>query len=99
MSLYPLTPKPGYERYTIQIGWNPGRSFYANIFDDTSDTDPESTPDHPEPISVHLGMGDPILNASVVIDAVREYAVIPTTLASDLNTDQARRPRPPWAIL
>jgi hypothetical protein len=33
MSLYNLTPKPGLERYAIQGGWNPHRTYLATVVD------------------------------------------------------------------
>ena len=29
MSLYRLDPKPGGDRYTIEVGWSPHRGFHA----------------------------------------------------------------------
>jgi hypothetical protein len=40
MSLYGLTARPGFERYTIQVGWNPHRTLFCTDFD--PDTDPDN---------------------------------------------------------
>jgi transposase len=35
MSLYPLTPKPSCERYTVEVGWNPHRTYLTLLTDHT----------------------------------------------------------------
>ncbi|MCZ7423744.1 hypothetical protein O7605_29975 [Verrucosispora sp. WMMA2121] len=91
MSLYTLAPRPGYERYTIQVGWNPHRTFFATVVDLTDD--PAADTDT-EPVCLRLGLIDTILDPSEVLDAVRPYAVVPADLAATLRTDQATHPVP-----
>ncbi|GAB3864262.1 hypothetical protein GCM10029963_74390 [Micromonospora andamanensis] len=91
MSLYTLAPRPGYERYTIQVGWNPHRTYFATVVDLTDD--PAARTDT-EPVCLRLGLIDTILDPSEVLDAVRPYAVVPADLAATLDTDQAAHPAP-----
>ncbi|MBM0224872.1 hypothetical protein [Micromonospora sp. ATA51] len=51
MSLYNLTPRPGFERYTVQVGWNPHRTYVATIVDFT--WNPITAPDR-QPDTIHL---------------------------------------------
>jgi hypothetical protein len=89
MSLYTLTPKPGFERYTIQVGWNPHRTYFATVVDFAWDpvTDPDNQPD-----TVRVGMVETILDPAEVLLAVEPYADIPADLAAALRADQAAHP-------
>lgn len=89
MSLYPLTPKPGCERYTVQVGWNPHRTLFANVTDHTwnPDTDPDDEPD-----SVSLGLVEDIFDPAVVLAAVEPYTVIPEDLIHQLRADMREHP-------
>ncbi|MEU8387387.1 hypothetical protein [Micromonospora sp. NPDC048843] len=89
MSLYTLTPKPGFERYTIQVGWNPHRTYVATVVDFT--WDPVTEPHH-QPDTVHLGRIETILDPVEVLIAVAPYAEIPADLAARLGADQAAHP-------
>ncbi|WBB69117.1 hypothetical protein [Micromonospora sp. WMMD812] len=94
MSLYTLTPKPGFERYTIQVGWNPHRTYFATVVDFAWDpvTDPDNQPD-----TVRLGLHAAILDPIEVLLAVEPYAEISTALAAQLRAAQAAHPPPPQA--
>ena len=89
MSLYTLTPRPGFERYTIQVGWNPHRTYFATMVDLTGEPaiDSDNQPD-----SLQLGRLETILDPSKVLQAVEPYAVIPADLPAALRTDQATHP-------
>ncbi|MFG3690555.1 hypothetical protein [Micromonospora sp. NPDC047740] len=89
MSIYTLTPKPGFERYTIQAGWNPHRTFFATVVDFA--WDPVTDPDN-EPVTVRVGRVETILDPAEVLLAVAPYAVIPGDLADALRADQAAHP-------
>ncbi|GLZ60956.1 hypothetical protein [Micromonospora sp. NBRC 107095] len=89
MSLYTLTPKPGFERYTIQVGWNPHRTYVATVVDFT--WDPVTEP-HRQPDSIHLGRVETILDTAEVLIAVAPYAEIPADLPARLRADQAAHP-------
>ncbi|MEU9742575.1 hypothetical protein AB0E12_25670 [Micromonospora chersina] len=89
MSLYTLAPKPGFDRYTIQVGWNPHRTYFATIVDFA--WEPVTDPDH-EPDTVRLGLLETILDPTEVLLAVEPYADIPADLAGTLRADQAARP-------
>ena len=54
MSLYTLIPKLGFDRYTIQVGWSPHRTYVAALVDFT--WDPVTEPDR-QPDVIHLGPG------------------------------------------
>ncbi|WP_435126370.1 hypothetical protein [Micromonospora tulbaghiae] len=86
MSLYTLTPKPGYERYTIQVGWNPNGTYFATVVDFAWDpvTDPDNQPD-----TVRIGMADAIHDSTEVLLAIEAYADIPADLAAALRADRA----------
>ena len=84
MSLYDLTPKPGFERYTVQVGWNPHRTLFCTVADFSYD--PDTDPDNP-PDFVQLGLLEQILDAEEVLAAVEPYAVIPDDLAYQLDVD------------
>ncbi|WP_327002717.1 hypothetical protein OHA72_47720 [Dactylosporangium sp. NBC_01737] len=90
MSLYTLTPKPGSERYTIQVGWTPHCAFFATVVDFGWDavTDPDDEPD-----SVQL-RGD-VADPTDVLAAVAPYADIPDGLAEQLRADKAAHPPAP----
>ncbi|MBM0240202.1 hypothetical protein JNW88_29455 [Micromonospora sp. ATA32] len=89
MSLYTLTAKPGFERYTIQVGWNPHRTYVATVVDFT--WDPVTEPHH-EPDTIHLGrMGDDSRPGEVLL-AVAPYAEIAADLPAMLRADQAAHP-------
>ncbi|MER7457318.1 hypothetical protein [Micromonospora sp. NPDC126480] len=89
MSLYTLTPKPGCERYTIQVGWNPRRTYFATVADYA--WDPVTDADHP-PDTVRVGLVETILDPTEVLLAVEPYATIPADLAATLRADQAAHP-------
>ncbi|MEV0158344.1 hypothetical protein AB0H57_32325 [Micromonospora sp. NPDC050686] len=89
MSLYTLTPRPGFERYTIQVGWNPHRTFIATVVDFTDD--PAADPDQ-QPDAIHLGRVETILDPAEVLEAVEPYADIHTDLPAKLHADQAAHP-------
>ena len=88
MSQYTLRPKPGCERYTIQVGWNPHRTFYATVLDFA--WDPATEPDEPD--AVRLGIVETILDPTEVLVAVAHYAVIDDDLLAKLRADQAAHP-------
>ena len=87
MSLYALTPRPGFERYTIQAGWNPHRTLFCTVADLDVDTDPGNPPD-----LLHLGLMDDVLDPADIVAAVEPYAVIPDDLIERLHTDMATHP-------
>ncbi len=89
MSLYTLTTKPGCERYTVQIDWNPHRTFFATVLDFA--WDPVTDPDN-EPASVCLGRVETILDLTDVLIAVEPYAVIGDDLPATLRADMAAHP-------
>lgn len=89
MSVYTLTPKPGFERYTIQVGWNPHRTYFATVVDFA--WDPVTDPDN-EPNTVRVGLVETILDPTEVLLAVEPYAEIPADLAAALRADQAAHP-------
>lgn len=89
MSQYTLTPRPGCERYTIQVGWNPHRTFYATVLDFS--WDPVADPDN-EPDAVRLGIDEAILDPTDVLVAVDPYAVIPDDLLAKLRADKNAHP-------
>ncbi|SIM52960.1 hypothetical protein [Micromonospora cremea] len=91
MSLHTLTPKPGFERYTIQVGWNPHRTYVATVVDFT--WDPVTEPHH-KPDTIHLGRIETILDPAEVLLAVEPYAEIPADLPARLCADQAAHPVP-----
>lgn len=88
MSLYTLTPKPGCERYTIAVGWNPHRTFFATVNDFS--WDPATEPNDPD--AVCLGRVETILDPTDVLIAVEPYAVIPEDLPAQLRADKAAHP-------
>jgi hypothetical protein len=88
MSLHPLTAKPGCERYTIEVGWNPHRTFFATVVDFS--WDPVRDPDEPD--SVRLGLAETILHPTDILVAVADYADIPADLADRLRADKAGHP-------
>ncbi|MFE9658366.1 hypothetical protein [Micromonospora sp. NPDC006431] len=89
MSIYTLTPKPGFDRYSIRVGWNPHRTFFATVVDFAWDpvTDPDNKLD-----TVRVGLVAAILDPAEVLLAVEPYAVIPGDLAATLRADQAAHP-------
>jgi hypothetical protein len=89
MSLYTLTPRPGYDRYTIQVGWNPHRTYFGTVVDFS--WNPITDSDE-EPGRVWIGMVETILDPAEVLLAVEPYADIPAGLAATLRADQAARP-------
>ncbi|MBQ0906770.1 hypothetical protein [Micromonospora sp. U21] len=89
MSLYTLTSKPGFERYTIQIGWNPHRTYVATVVDFTWDPVTET---HHQPDTIQLGRIETILDPAEVLIAVAPYAEIPADLPARLRADQAAHP-------
>jgi hypothetical protein len=95
MSLHGLTPRPGFERYTVRIGWDPHRTLFGSVADFAcdEDTDPDNPPDF-----VQLGLLETILDPAVVIAAVEPYALIPDDLIDRLNADIDEHPvrRPPY---
>lgn len=95
MSLYDLTPKPGFERYTVQVGWNPHRTLFCTVAD--FDFDPGSNPNDP-PDFLDLGMLEDVLDPTVIVAAVEPYAVIPDDLIERLRADLDEHPvrRPPY---
>lgn len=84
MSLYSLDPKPGYERYTIQVGWNPHRTLFCTVADFAfdPDTDLGDPPDF-----VQLGLLEQVLDAEVIVAAVEPYAMVPGNLIYRLEVD------------
>ncbi|MFI7609257.1 hypothetical protein ACIBTV_29670 [Micromonospora sp. NPDC049366] len=92
MTLYHLAPKPGFDRYTIQVGWNPHRSYFATVIDFAWDpaTDADTEPD-----TVRLGHHTAVLDPTEVLAAVEPYADIPPGLAAQLRADQAAHPPSP----
>jgi len=88
MSQYTLTPKPGCERYTIQVGWNPHRTFYATVLDFA--WDPVTEPDEPD--AVRLGIHETILDPTAVLVAAAPYALIPDDLLAMLRADKTAHP-------
>ncbi|MEU8265397.1 hypothetical protein AB0C02_32965 [Micromonospora sp. NPDC048999] len=89
MSIYTLTPKPGLERYTIQVGWNPHRTYFATVVDVA--WDPVTHPDN-EPDTIRIGLVGAILDPTEVLLAVEPYADVPADLAATLRADQAAHP-------
>ncbi|MEU4693737.1 hypothetical protein [Actinoplanes sp. NPDC023714] len=89
MSLYGLTPRPGFERYTIRVGWDPGRTLFATVAD--FDWDAEAEPDNP-PDLVELGLVEQVLDPAVVVRAVEPYALIPDDLIDRLEDDMRALP-------
>ncbi|MEV1329912.1 hypothetical protein AB0J20_10095 [Micromonospora costi] len=89
MSVYALTPKRGFERYTIQVGWNPHHTFFATVVDFA--WDPVTDPDH-EPDMVRIGLVETVLDPAEVLLAVEPYAHIPVDLAAALRADRAAHP-------
>src|SRR5262245_22268248 len=89
MSLYPLTPKPGRERYTVLVGWSPHRTLFATVadFDFNPDIDPSNPPDF-----LDLGMMEQVLDPAFVVAAVEPYAVIPADPIDQLHTDMLLKP-------
>ncbi|WP_435124401.1 hypothetical protein [Micromonospora tulbaghiae] len=89
MSVYTLTAKPGFERYTIQVGWKPHRTYVATVVDVAWDpvTDPDNEPD-----TVRMGMVETVLDPAEVLLAVEPYADIPAGLLTALRADQATHP-------
>jgi hypothetical protein len=88
MSQYTLTPKPGRERYTIQVGWTPHRTFYATVLDFA--WDPATEPEEPD--TVRLGIGETILDPTDVLIAVEPYAELPDDLLAKLHADKTAHP-------
>ncbi|MER7006281.1 hypothetical protein ABT297_25005 [Dactylosporangium sp. NPDC000555] len=87
MSLYTLTPKPGSERYTIQVGWTPHCAYFATVVD--FDWDPVTDPDNkPDRVQLRGDIADP----TDVLAAVAPYADIPDGLADQLRADKAAHP-------
>jgi hypothetical protein len=95
MSLYGLTSRPGFERYTVRIGWDPHRTLFCTVADFSwdEDTDPDNPPDF-----VQLGLLEALLDPAVVVAAVEPYALIPDDLIARLRTDMDAHPvrRPPY---
>ncbi|MEU1841176.1 hypothetical protein [Micromonospora chersina] len=89
MSLYTLAPRPGFDRYTIQVGWNPHRTYFGTVVDFS--WEPVTGPDN-QPDTVRIGMVETILDPAEVLLAVAPYADIPADLAATLRVDQAARP-------
>ncbi|AXO37817.1 hypothetical protein [Micromonospora sp. B006] len=89
MSLYTLIPKPGFDRYTIQVGWSPHRTYVATLVDFT--WDPVTEPDR-QPAVIHLGRVETILDPAEVLSAFEPYADIPAELPARLRADQAKHP-------
>jgi hypothetical protein len=88
MSLYTLTPKPGCERYTVQVGWSPHRTFFATVLDFS--WDPMTNPDELD--TVRLGIDETILDPTDVLTAVEPYAVLGDDLPAKLRADMAAHP-------
>lgn len=82
MSLYSLDPKPGCERYTIQVGWNPHRTLFCTVADFDPDIDPGDPPEF-----VQIGLLEQVLDATAIVAAVEPYAVIPDDLIQRLEAD------------
>jgi hypothetical protein len=95
MSLYRLTSRPGFERYSVRIGWAPHRTLFCCVVD--FDWDEKTDPDNP-PDFVQLGPLQVILDPAVVIAAVEPYALVPDDLIDRLRTDMDKHPvrRPPY---
>ncbi len=95
MSLYTLTPRPGFERYTVEVGWNPHRTLFCTVA--VFNYDPETNPDNP-PDFLDLGLLEKVLDPTVVVAAVEPYALIPDDLVDRLRTDMQSHPvrRPPY---
>lgn len=91
MSVYSLTPKPGCERYTIQVGWNPHRTLFATVADHTDTPDTESGD---EPDFVLLGRIEDVFDPAVIVAAVEAYAVVPDNLINQLRVDMRAHPAP-----
>ena len=89
MSLYGLTSRPGFERYTARIGWDPHRTLFCSVADFGWDED--TGPDNP-PDFVQLGLLEVILDPAVVVAAVEPYALIPDDLIDRLRTDMDAYP-------
>ncbi|WP_431884080.1 hypothetical protein [Micromonospora gifhornensis] len=89
MTTHTLTPRPGFERYTIQVGWNPHHTYFATVADFTNNP---TTNAEREPINLQLGLIETILDPSEVLRAVEPYAVIPADLTATLHADQAAHP-------
>jgi hypothetical protein len=89
MSLYALTARPGCERCTVQVGWNPHRTLFCTVadFDFDADTDPGNPPDF-----LDLGLMEDVFDPAVIVAAVEPYAVIPDDLIERLRADMAARP-------
>ncbi|MFI1995307.1 hypothetical protein [Actinoplanes sp. NPDC020271] len=84
MSLYPLVPKPGFERYTITVGWNPHQTLFCTVIDFEFDYDAET--DSPADY-VEIGRSEQILDPGVIVATVEPYAVIPDDLIERLEID------------
>jgi hypothetical protein len=84
VSLYSLTPRPGSERYLVQVGWNPHRTLFCTVadFGYDPDTDPGDPPDF-----VQLGLSEQILDVATIVAAVEPYAVIPDDVITRLEED------------
>ena len=91
MTIHTLTPRPGFERYTIQVGWDPHHTYFATVADFTNNP---TTNTKGEPVNLRLGLTETILDPSEVLRAVEPYAVIPADLAAMLHADQAAPPPP-----
>jgi hypothetical protein len=91
MSLYTLQAKPGNERYRITVGWNPHRSFFARVEDDSwnPDTDPE--PDY-DPVPVNISAMHDVREPDTILAVVEPYAVVPDHLIYDLRSDMRAHP-------
>ncbi|UQU66815.1 hypothetical protein COUCH_11330 [Couchioplanes caeruleus] len=89
MSLYGLTPRPGFERYQVEIGWNPHHTLFCSVVDWSWDeaADPDSPPDF-----IRLGLLEVILDPAVVVAAVEPYALIPDDLIDRLRADISEHP-------
>jgi hypothetical protein len=95
MSLYALTARPGLERYTTQVGWNPHRTLFCTVAG--VDFDPDTAPGNP-PDFLDLGLIEDVFDPTVIVAAVEPYAVIPDDLIEWLRADMAAHPvgrRPP----
>lgn len=89
MSLYGLTPRPGFERYTLRIGWDPHRTLFCSVADSDydEDTDPVNPPDF-----VQLGLLETVLDPAAVVAAVEPYALISDDLIDRLRADMDEHP-------